>query len=123
MKITKGKHRQEVTAAKSRIVAAGEFDLLDEEPVDGEEFSDTVDDLADTFDDMSEQLEDIEEDEVDIETENNIANHYIAECDTCQGVFISALVESDQEVEKITGVCPLCGKDTEQYLCWIVREV
>jgi len=95
---------------------------------DEDEFIDTVDDLSDSVDDIQDTLDEIdgteiEEDEVDIEVDNNIANHYIAECDTCHGLFISALIESDQEVEKVSGVCPLCNKDTDQYLKFIVRPI
>lgn len=93
-----------------------------------DEFIDTVDDLSDSVDDIQDTLDEldgteIEEDDVDIDVDNNIANHYIAECDTCHGVFISALVESDQEVEKVSGVCPLCDKETDQYLKFIIRPV
>lgn len=97
--------------------------------IDGEdEFVDTVDDLSDSVDDIQDTLDEIdgteiEEDDIDIELDNNIANHYIAECDTCHGIFISALVESDQEVEKVSGICPLCDKETDQYLKFIVRPV
>lgn len=96
----------------------GEFEVPEDDDI-----SDTLDDLSDTVDDIQDSIEDIQEDDVDIELENNIANHYIAECDKCHGVFISALVESDQEVEKISGTCPLCDAETDQYLKWIVKEV
>lgn len=107
---------------KRRAIMAAEFD--DEE----DEFVDTVDDLSDSVDDIQDTLDEIdgteiEEDDVDIEVDNNIANHYIAECDTCHGIFVSALVESDQEVEKVSGVCPLCDKETDQYLKFIVRPI
>lgn len=109
------------TRIKKRPIMAAEGD-------GEEEFVDTVDDLSDSVDDIQDTLDEIdgteiEEDDVDIELENNIANHYIAECDTCHGIFISALVESDQEVEKVSGVCPLCDKETDQYLKFIVRPV
>lgn len=95
---------------------------------DENDFVDTVDNLSDSVDDIQDTLDEIdgteiEEDDVDIELDNNIANHYIAECDTCHGIFISALVESDQEVEKISGICPLCHKETDQYLKFIIRPV
>lgn len=97
-----------------RIVASEESDV---------DFHETFEDLSDTIDDMQEQLEEVDEDEIDIELDNNISNHFIAECDRCQGVFISALRESDQEIEKISGVCPLCQKRTDQYLKWIIKDV
>ena len=85
-------------------------------------FSDTVDDLSDTVDDIQDTLDDIDEDDVDIELNNNIAEHFIAECDSCHGVFISAMVNSDQDVTSINGVCPLCDKETEQLLKWVIKE-
>ena len=90
---------------------------------DSKGFEDTLDDVADTVDDIQDQLDDVEEEDVDIEMDNNITNHYVAECDRCHGVFISVVVESDQEIDKISGVCPLCDKETDQYLKWIIRDV
>ena len=112
-----GKDGAAVSAAfrigKRRIMAADEAT---------DEFSDTVDDLSDTVDDIQDTLDDIDEDDVDIELDNNIANHFIAECDGCHGVFISALVESDQDVSSIHGTCPLCEKETEQQLKWVIKD-
>lgn len=45
---------------------------------------DQIDNIAESVDDIQEEIDGIEEDEVDIELDNNIANHYIAECDVCQ---------------------------------------
>ena len=113
-----------------RIYAAEDDTILDD--VDDDIILDDVedDDIADTIDNMAEDIEDIQdtvdsvkEDDVDIEIDNNIDNHYIAECDQCQGLFISAVVESDQYIEKITGVCPLCNKESDQYLKWVVKSV
>ena len=102
----------------SRIVAADEeFETSDYD------IGETIDDLADDVEDIQDTIDDVQEDDVDIEIDNNIANHFIAECDTCHGIFISALVESDQEVEKISGTCPLCEKETDQYLKWIIKEI
>ena len=111
MKISK--NRKPINSS-SRIVGADE---------DGYDFTETIDDLSDSVDDIQDTIDDIEEDDIDIEVDNNIANHYIAECDSCHGVFISALVESDQEVESISGVCPLCDKETTQYLKWLIKAV
>lgn len=97
-----------------RIVAAEEGEA---------DFHETFEDLSNTVDDMQEQIEAVDEDDVDIEIDNNITNHYIAECDRCQGVFISALKESDQKVEKISGICPLCQKRTDQYFRWIIKDI
>lgn len=116
-------------STRSRVVAAdedGEDDLIDysaDELIDDADFTDTLDDVADTVEDIQDAVDDIDEDDVDIEMDNNITNHYIAECEKCHGIFISAMIESDQEVEKISGVCPLCESETDQYLKWLIREV
>lgn len=111
MKISKKK--KNVTAA-SKIYADDmqDFGLADQ-----------IDDISDSVGDIQDTIEDMDEDEVDIEVDNNVANHFLAECDRCHGLFISALVESDQKVEKISGVCPLCDKETDQYLKWIIKDV
>jgi len=113
MKITK----KSINA--SRVVGADE-DIVYEE--DGE-VVDTLDNVSDKIDDLQDQVEEVDEDEVDIETDNNIAEHYIAECDVCHGIFISAMIQSDQEVDNISGVCPLCGKESEQFLKWVVKPI
>lgn len=105
-----------------RITAADE-DMGFNDGIGEEDIIDTIDDVSDSVDDLQDAVEEIEEDDTDIEVENNIANHFIAECDLCHGVFISALVETDQEVNMISGVCPLCGKESDQYLNWIIRDV
>ena len=61
-------------------------------------------------------------DDVDIDVDNNIVNHLIAECDNCKGIFISAMIASEQEVDSINGICPLCNKDTTQLLKWIIKD-
>lgn len=110
-----------------RIVAADEdIDTMDfEGDIDNvdEGFSDTLEDVADAVDDIQDTIEDDPEEDPQIEVENNIDDHYIAECEKCGGIFISATVESDQEVRKVTGECPLCKEETDQYLKWIVRKV
>lgn len=109
------------------VMAAGEDEDLnapDFEDVDfqDEEVTDTIDDMADNIEDMKDQIdEDVVEDDTTIEVDNNIDDHYIAECDICHGIFISAVTESDQDVQSITGVCPLCGKESDQYLNWVVK--
>ena len=116
------------TSPSRRIVAADEADDFggfddgfDDELDEG--MQDTLDDMADNIEDMQDDIEDIQEDDVDIDTDNNIDGHYIAECDRCHGIFISAMIQSDQEVDKITGICPLCDKESDQYLKWIVQAV
>ena len=90
-----------------------------------DEFSDKLDNVVDTVEDIQDTVDSDEqkEEDVSIDIENNISGHYIAECDKCKGVFISATVQSDQHIESVTGECPLCGEDTEQYLKWIVTPV
>ena len=125
-----------VVASKTldRIVAAGEDELDDDFGDDfgddfddssmEDDFDDTGDDFSDTEEVEDEEIEDteVEEDEVNIDVDNNIAGHYIAECDSCHGVFISATIESDQQVTKVSGVCPLCDKETDQYLKWVIKD-
>lgn len=108
-----------------RIVAAegDEFDTDDLMYDEDESLSDTLDDVADTVEDMQDSMDDIREDDVDIEVDNNIAGHYIAECDNCHGVFISAVIESDQHIDHVSGVCPLCEKESDQYLKWVISAV
>lgn len=88
-----------------------------------DEFLDTVDEIADNVEDIQDAIEDIDEDDIDIETDNNIANHYIAECERCHGIFISAMIKSDQVVDKISGICPLCNHETDQYIKWVICDV
>lgn len=89
---------------------------LDED--DESEFDSDIEDPENT----EIQMEDPEE-EPHVAADNNISGHYIVECDRCQGVFISALTESDQVVENIHGVCPLCQKESDQYVKWVVKPV
>ena len=102
---------------RHRIVAADELD-----EVSDVEITEDIDNIADQITDVQDSLDDVDEDDITIETENNIVNHYIAECDSCHGVFISAMLESDQAVSKISGICPLCGKETDQFLNWVIRD-
>ena len=103
---------------KRKILAADLDDIRDDD-----ELSDSIDGLADSVDDIKDSLDDITEDDPDIEIDNNISDHYIAECDSCHEVFISAVMQSDQDVSSIQGICPLCGKETEQYLKWVIKDV
>lgn len=117
--------KKSVVASKKYIKAAGEEDFEDafddEEDADG--IMDAIDDVADNVEDLQDVIDDVEEDEVEIAINNNIADHFIAECDKCNGIFISAVVDSDQVIDHVSGVCPLCGKETEQYLKWIIKSV
>ena len=105
------------STSQKRYVRAADFGYGDEE------IGDAVDDLADSAEDLQDSVDEFEEDDESIEVNNNITDHYIAECDKCHGIFISAVVLSDQEVESVSGVCPLCGKESEQYLNWVIKDV
>ena len=104
----KGKHN--VFAAENVFEDMGDFEGPD---LDGEENTEEV---------AGDLGEDGQQDGTTIEIDNNIVNHLIAECQNCHGIFISAMIASDQAVESINGVCPLCNKDTEQFLRWIVKD-
>lgn len=88
-----------------------------------EAIGDTIDSISDDINDLQDTIDEVEEDDVDIELDNNITNHFIAECDRCHGIFISALVMSDQKVKTISGICPVCNKETDQSLKWIIKDV
>lgn len=127
------------TTGLQTITAADDFDSddfdddFDEIPHESAEDDTVADDdsITDTLNNMSEQLDDLQdditdpsaEDDINIDINNNIDNHYIAECEKCHGIFISSLIASDQRVESIHGVCPLCDKESDQYLKWIVEAV
>lgn len=81
-----------------------------------------IDDGVDSVEEDEDMGEDGRQDSSTIDLDNNIANHLIAECENCHGIFISAMLASDQVIESINGVCPLCNKDTEQSLKWIIEE-
>lgn len=122
MKITK----RSITAASKYIKAAGEDEEIDDMNMDFDDADgvmDALDSVADDVEDIQDSIDDMEDDSVDIALNNNIANHYIAECDKCQGIFISAVIESDQEIDHVSGICPMCGKETDQYLKWVIREI
>lgn len=113
-------HRRRIVAAEEDE-EAGFVDVIEDEDDGG--ISDAIDDLSDQVEDVQDTVDDIEEDDIDIDIDNNISDHYIAECDGCHGVFISAMLEADQEVDHISGICPLCQKETDQYLKWVVKAV
>lgn len=142
-KLIKSKLLNDVTAAASDrpltsvAVTAADNDEDTEEPAvddfsgfdefdefgDPADIADSVDDLADSVDELQDRIDETDPDEVNIDMDNNIDGHYIAECERCHGVFISAVVESDQVVDSISGICPLCEKETTQYLKWVIKAV
>lgn len=101
------------------IKSADEFD---DEYDDNYDLAEDLDSISDDIEDLKDNIDDISEDPTDIDLNNNIANHYIAECDSCHGVFISAVMESKQNIEYVSGICPICGKETDQYLNWVVKK-
>ena len=116
--IIKPKYSTKVTAAEEDT---DNMDLDFDEDTEG--LMDAVDDVADTVEDVQDAIQEVDEDDIDISMNNNIENHYIAECDKCHGVFISAVIESDEEIDHVSGICPLCQKESDQYLKWIIRTV
>lgn len=122
------KTKFKVTASK--VVAAEEDEIFmnpsigEVEDVD-DSFSEQLDDVADTVEDIQDVVtdDDHQEDDTIIEVDNNIAGHYIAECDKCKNVFISATMLSDQVVESVTGICPICREESEQFLKWVIKLV
>lgn len=118
------------SAPLTTITAADEDEeqfVFDDESFDvPEDDTNLVEDEEEAAEDSTEEdTEELEdpEDGVDIQTDNNIAGHYIAECNRCHGVFISALMESDQHIEFISGICPLCEKESDQYIKWVINPV
>lgn len=100
-----------------------EIDVRRRNPASDTEIDTSVEHISDDYEDQKDDIEDIEEDDVDIEVDNNIADHYIAECDRCKGVFITPIEKTDHSIEKIDGQCPLCEHDTTQYLKWVIESV
>lgn len=90
---------------------------------DADSAADSLNNMADTLDEISDSLEDFQEDTTDIDVNNNISDHYIAECEKCHGVFITAVTVSDQKIDRISGTCPLCDQDCDQYLKWVIKDV
>jgi len=127
MKITKINANTSIYSKRPVFAADDDdFDSEDEDIVveDPEEDSvgEQIDDLSDAIEDVQDSVDEVEEDEVDIEQDVNIAGHYIAECERCHGIFISPVVESEQDILSIDGVCPICGKETQQDLNWVIRD-
>lgn len=120
MNIRKKSH-QPIMAADDDYMTLDDIQVDEGDPDSG--LSDDLDDMADQVEDMQDEVDELDEDEVDIERDNNIDGHYIAECDVCHGVFISAVMESDQEVEFVSGLCPLCQKESDQYLKWVIKSI
>lgn len=90
----------------------------------GDSIVDTIEDISDAVDTLQDSVDDIaQQDSSSIEIENNIDGHFIAECEACGGIFVSAVLESDNNAESIVGSCPICNKETTHDLKWIIRSV
>lgn len=112
-----------ITAAEDDEDEGFVFDEFEDDTETTDEGSNDEDEVVEDEDlDDESEFEDPEE-EPSIETDNNIEGHYIAECNRCHGIFISALVESDQHVEFLSGICPLCEKESDQYIKWVIKSV
>ena len=96
-------------------IIKGKRDVLANEELD------ELDELDEDISDLD--VEDVQPDEPSIDVDNNIADHYIAECDACKGVFIAATTVTEHQVFTIEGVCPLCDAESIQRLGWIIKEV
>lgn len=115
-------HAKTDAIRRKRIFAADGNVFEDEPDFDGptlENDADTVEEEVIGEEDMG---EDGQQDGSTIEIDNNIFGHLIAECQNCHGIFISAMIGSDQAVESINGVCPICSKETEQFFVGIIKE-
>lgn len=114
---------KKITAADNVFDDFGEAPGYEEDvALEEDAISDQLDAIEDNLEDVQDVVEDVEEDDVRIDVDNNITDHLVAECENCKGVFISAMIASDQDVDSISGVCPLCGKDTTQQLKWIIKK-
>ena len=112
-------HTTKISSDKRRVVAANVFE--DEPGFEGPNLENDSDGVEDTIED-EDMGEDGQQDGSTIDIDNNIFDHLIAECQNCHGIFISAMIGSDQPVESINGVCPLCSKETEQFFVGIIKK-
>ena len=100
------------------VKAADDFDA------ESDAISDTVDDISDTIDNLQDDIDSDYPDDTYIDINNNIADHYIAECDRCHEVFISPTIYSENNTLKSTeGECPVCHDETKQVLKWVIKSV
>lgn len=97
-----------------------DFDSLE----DAQNVQDAAEDASNALNDLQDAVDDLSDAPTDsiLDMDNNIENHYIAECCRCHEVFISAVTESDSQVDSIEGECPCCHESTKQDLKWIVRD-
>ena len=117
--------RTRVATFKPVFAADGDEKFEDVFVDDAEEdVSDTLEGVQDSLDDLQDQVDEFDDKPKDsvLDVTNNIEDHYIAECDNCHEVFISAVVESESPIESVEGECPCCHEHSKQYLKWIVRS-
>lgn len=105
---------------RPRNVFAAENLFEDETDTDSPPLDNDADEVEEDVVD-EDMGEDGQQDGSTIEIDNNIFDHLIAECQNCHGIFISAMIASDQDVQSINGVCPLCSKETEQFFIGIIK--
>lgn len=117
--------RKRIATFKPVMAAEEEMSENPFELDDVDSMQDTVEDMSDTLDDIQDAIEDTDTAPSDtvLDMENNISDHYVAECERCHEVFISAVVESETPVDSVEGECPCCHEHTTQYLKWIIRDV
>lgn len=110
-------------STSSRITAAEDDEFDFDKDMDSDSLTDNISDITDTVNDIQDAIEDDNPKETILDIHNNIENHYIAECERCHEIFISAMTESDTPVESIKGECPVCHEQTTQDIKWIVRSI
>lgn len=106
----------------SKYIKAADEDYEGEEIVE-DSLDESIDQVSDQIEDLQESVDEVQEDDPGIEVDNNIENHMIAECENCHGIFISPVIDSDANIDKVSGVCPICNKETDQYLKWVIKRV
>ena len=113
--------RKYVKAADGDLPGS-DFDDIDLDDDAGEGIADAIDDVSDNLEDIEKTVNDVKEDRVDVAVNNNILDHYIAECENCQNIFISAVIQSTENIDHVRGICPICKEETDQYLKWIIKD-
>ncbi len=115
-------HKRVYAAEEDEFIDDAELEEGDDDEVYVDDY-DGIDDIADKIDDIADDVNEVKSDEVAISVENNIQDHFIAECERCGGIFISSVVTSGNNPESVRGVCPLCNEETEQFLKWVIKSV
>lgn len=113
--------RRRIVSCRPAITATEDYNFNVD---DSEGIQNSLDNVEDTLNNVQDIVEDLYDGPHNtvFDIENNISNHYIAECERCHEVFISAVVESETSTESVEGECPICHETSKQYLKWIIRE-